>query len=222
MFDLEKAIAQWREDMRGAGMTRPEVLDELESHLREEIAQQMKAGADAQRAFQAAVEKIGEPTRLKREFAKAAGGSVLWSLKVWLARLRGRADEMPALAEFTADAQQTLSLARGEAPRLHHDFIGTEHILLGLTKAENGIVPKMMQRLGVDIRKIDGEIQKWVGLGQPASKIPDKIPFTPRAKRALTLAAKEAHALKHSQIRPEHIFLGLLLEGHGVAALVLT
>jgi ATP-dependent Clp protease ATP-binding subunit ClpC len=128
---------------------------------------------------------------------------------------------MPPLSDFTADSQETLSFARQEAPLLHHDFIGTEHILLGLTKSETGIVPKLMQRLGVDSGKVSAEIQKWVGLGQPAPRNPSEIPFTPRAKRALSFAAKEAGALNQTQIGAEHIFLGLLLEGHGVAALVL-
>lgn len=219
MFNLEKEISEWRRRLADAGIKSRELLDELESHLRDEIAQQMKAGADAQHAFETAVQKIGEPARLKNEFAKAAGGSLLWRLKTWLARLRSHPDEMPALTDFTAEAQQTLSRAREEAPRLHHDFIGTEHLLLGLTK--NDAVARLMQRLGIDRAKIPGEIEKWGGLGQPAPRIPANIPFTPRAKRALSLGAQEAHALHHSQISPVHIFLGLLLEDSGVASLVL-
>jgi Clp amino terminal domain, pathogenicity island component len=221
MFELEKAIADWRQRMLAAGIKAPMPLDELESHLREHIAQLIRAGSDAQTAFDAAVQGIGDPKRLKAEFVKASGGSLLWRLKNWLAQLRGHADMMPSLADFTTDGQQTLSFAREEAPRLHHDFIGTEHILLGLTKSDTGIMPKLMQRLEVDSGKVSAEIQKWVGLGQPAERIPAEIPFTPRAKRALSLAAKEAGTLNQTQIGAEHIFLGLLLEGHGVAALVL-
>ena len=126
-----------------------------------------------------------------------------------------------ALAEFTSNAQETLTLAREEAPRLHHDFIGTEHVLLGLTKSPAGIVPKVMQKMGVDSENVRREIEKWVGLGQPATQNSTTIPYTPRAKRALSLAAQEAKALHRTHIGAEHIFLGLLLEGHGVAALVL-
>ncbi|HWF20448.1 MAG TPA: Clp protease N-terminal domain-containing protein [Verrucomicrobiae bacterium] len=221
MFDLEKQIVEWRRQLAASGIKRREVLDELEAHLREDVAQQIQTGVDAQRAFEAAVRRMGEPRQLKTEFAKASGGTLLWRIKNRLAQLRSHADAMPDIANFTADGQQTLSFARQEAPLLHHDFIGTEHLLLGLTKSETGIVPNLMQRLGVDSGKVSAEIQKWVGLGQPAPRIPSEIPFTPRAKRALSFAAKEAGALNQTQIGAEHIFLWLLLEGHGVAGLVL-
>ena len=221
MFNLENEIAQWRQQMITCGIKKFQILDELEAHLREDVAQQISAGAGAQRAFEIAVERIGEPKRLKAEFAKATGGSLLWRLKIWLSRLRVHADTMPDLTSFSVDGQRTLSFAREEAPRLHHDFIGTEHVLLGLTQSSGEIVPKMLQRMGVDSGNVRREIEKWVGLGQPAPRIPEQIPYTPRAKRALMLAAKEAKSLNRPQIGAEHIFLGLLLEGNGVAALVL-
>lgn len=219
MFDLEKQIAEWRREMSHAGIRNPEVLDELEAHLREDIELQIRAGVDAQQSFDAAVRRIGEARALQKEFAKAGRWTLLFRLKVRMGSLFASSD--PAWADFTDSARQTLALAREEAPRMHHDFIGTEHVLLGLTESPAGVVPKIMQRLGVDSAKVRLEIEKWVGLGQPAARIPAEIPYTPRAKRALSLAAKEAKALNQSQIGAEHIFLGLLLEGHGVAALVL-
>jgi hypothetical protein len=221
MFDLEKQIAEWRRQLTAAGLKRRDVLDELESHLREDFEQQIRAGTDAQAAFDAAVRRIGQAESLKTEFTKGASGTLLWKVKEWVAQQLGRADTIPAVDDFTTDGQQTLAFAREEAPRLQHDFIGTEHILLGVTKSQTGNIPKLMQCLGLDSGKISAEIEKWVGLGQPASRIHAQIPFTPRAMKALSLARMEAEKLNHSQVGPEHILLGLLLEGHGVAALVL-
>ncbi|MDB6020719.1 MAG: clpC [Pedosphaera sp.] len=223
MHDLETAIATWRQQMQAGGIKNPGVLNELENHLREDVAMQVLGGMDAQQAFEAAVRRIGEAGALRAEFAKGNRWTLLRRLK---ARLEGlisgrHAGPMPDFADFTAGAQQTLALAREEAPRLHHDFIGTEHVLLGLTISQAGIVPKVMQKMGVDSEKVRREIEKWVGPGQNAGRNPAAIPFTPRAKRALLLAANEAKALDSAHIGAEHIFLGLLLEGHGVAALVL-
>lgn len=223
MFNLEKAILEWRKQMISAGIKSPAPLDELESHLRDDIAQQVSNGTDAKVAFDTAVDRIGEANALKMEFAKTGRRTFAQRIIAVLEKLLLLRSPvpMPALAEFSTAAQQTLALAREEAPRLHHDFIGTEHVLLGLTQSRSGVLPAVMQRLGVNRDNVRSEIEKWIGLGQPAPRIPEKIPFTPRAKRALSLAAQEAKSFGHAEISAEHIFLGLLIEGHGVAALVL-
>jgi ATP-dependent Clp protease ATP-binding subunit ClpC len=127
----------------------------------------------------------------------------------------------PPLSAFTPGAQQTLELARAEAPRLNHDFIGTEHVLLGLLNSPSSIIPNIMGRMGVNADTVREEIATLIGPGLPAQRVAATIPFTPRAIRALSLAAGEAEARKESQVSPEHILLGLLQEGEGVAALVL-
>jgi Clp amino terminal domain, pathogenicity island component len=223
MFNLEEKITEWRRRMQAAGIKSPEPLDELESHLRDDVAQQIRAGVDAQTAFESAVRRLGEADTLKAEFAKTAKWTRLRKLIAGLTKLlRGsHAEPMPSLADFTPDAQESLAFAREEAPQLHHDFIGTEHVLLGLTRSQTGIVPKVLERIGVDSERVRREIMKWVGPGQFAPKAAAEIPYTPRAQRALMLAANEAKALNSPVVGAEHIFLGLLLEGHGVAALVL-
>ena len=222
MFNIENAIAEWRQRMLNAGIKSPALLDELETHLRDDIVEQIRHGADAKTAFDAAVQRIGDAKSLSVEFAKTNRRTLAQWLKAKLEELLPRGPvPMPNLADFTAAAQQTLALARQEAPRLNHDFIGTEHVLLGLTQSDSGPVSKILKHMGISREKVRAEIEKWVGLGQPAPRIAEKIPFTPRAKRALSLAATEAKSFGHANIGSEHIFLGLLLEGHGVAALVL-
>jgi hypothetical protein len=124
------------------------------------------------------------------------------------------------LEAFTGSARQTLEFAQAEAPRFNHDFVGTEHLLLGLLQVEHGVVPQLLRRNGVDRETIRLEIEKIVGVG-PAHKIAAAIPYTPRAQKALQLAAQEAKALNHAGVGGEHIFLGLIREGNGVAALIL-
>jgi ATP-dependent Clp protease ATP-binding subunit ClpC len=107
-----------------------------------------------------------------------------------------------------------------EAPRLHHDFIGTEHVLLGMLSLENGVLPGLLKRMGVDRQDIRSQIEKWFDI-LPAGKISGRLPYTPRVKKALSLAAREAKACHSPTVGPEHIFLGLLLEGDGIAGRVL-
>jgi hypothetical protein len=220
MFDLEKAIAEWRQQMVAAGLKKGEALDELESHLREDIAQQIQAGLTTQRAFEVAVERIGGAQALKSEFAKVGRRTgFLGMLKGVLMGTRG--PERASLFAFTPDAQRSLEQARAEAPRLNHDFIGTEHVLLGLLNLQSGIVPNVMRRLGVESATVRAEIEKVIGPGVPAKRVAAEIPYTPRATRALVLAAREAEMLRQRQVNPEHIFLGLIKEGTGVAGVVL-
>ncbi len=121
---------------------------------------------------------------------------------------------------FTPRAQQVLALARKEADRFHHNFVGTEHLLLGLINLGQGVAVNVLQNMGLDLVTVRSAVEKQVGMGQKA-KPTGNIPFTPRVKKVLALASKEAKNLNHSYVGTEHILLGLLREGEGVAAQVL-
>ena len=121
---------------------------------------------------------------------------------------------------FTPRAQQVLALARKEADRFNHNYVGTEHLLLGLIKLGQGVAVNVLQKMGLDLETVRMEVEKQVGTG-PETKMVGNIPYTPRVKKVLALAAKEAKALNHSYVGTEHILLGLLREGEGVAARVL-
>jgi len=121
---------------------------------------------------------------------------------------------------FTPRAQQVLQLARKEADRFNHGYVGTEHILLGLIALGQGVAVNVLQRMGVDLETVRLEVEKAVGVG-PETKTAGNVPFTPRVKKVLALAGSEARALNHSYVGTEHILLGLLREGEGVAARVL-
>ena len=121
---------------------------------------------------------------------------------------------------FTPRAQQVLALARKEADRFHHNYVGTEHILLGLIKLGQGVAVSVLQKMGLDLETVRAAVEKQVGTGQE-TKTQGSIPYTPRVKKVLALAGKEAKTLNHSYVGTEHILLGLLREGEGVAARVL-
>ncbi len=121
---------------------------------------------------------------------------------------------------FTPRAQQVLQLARKEADRFNHGYVGTEHVLLGLIVLGHGVAVNALQALGIDLASVRLEVEKAVGTG-PETKTIGNIPFTPRAKKVLALSASEARGLSHSYVGTEHILLGLLREGEGIAARVL-
>lgn len=121
---------------------------------------------------------------------------------------------------FTPRAQQVLALARKEADRFNHNYVGTEHLLLGLIKLGQGVAVNVLQKMGLDLETVRSEVEKQVGSG-PETKMVGNIPYTPRVKKVLALAGKEAKSLNHSYVGTEHILLGLLREGEGVAARVL-
>ncbi|KMK74840.1 ATP-dependent protease ATP-binding subunit ClpC [Alkalihalobacillus pseudalcaliphilus] len=120
---------------------------------------------------------------------------------------------------FTERAQKVLALAQEEAIRLGHNNIGTEHILLGLIREGEGIAAKALQALGLGSEKIQKEVETLIGKGQEGSKT---IHYTPRAKKVIELSMDEARKLGHSYVGTEHILLGLIREGEGVAARVLN
>ena len=121
---------------------------------------------------------------------------------------------------FTPRAQQVLALARKEADRFNHNYVGTEHLLLGLIKLGQGVAVNVLTKLGLDLETVRLQVEQQVGSG-PETKMVGNIPYTPRVKKVLALASKEAKALNHSYVGTEHILLGLLREGEGVAAQVL-
>ncbi len=124
------------------------------------------------------------------------------------------------MSNFTPRAQQVLALARKEADRLNHNFLGTEHLLLGLIKLGQGVAVNVLTKMGLDLETVRLEVEKQVGTG-PDQKMIGNIPYTPRVKKVIALAQKEAKNLNHTYVGTEHLLLGLLREGDGVAAKVL-
>ena len=124
------------------------------------------------------------------------------------------------MSDFTPRGQQVLALARQEAERFNHNYVGTEHLLLGLIKLGQGVAVNVLQRMGLDLEQVRTEVERHVG-PHPETKMVGNMPYTPRVKKVLVLAGKEAKALNHSYVGTEHILLGLLREGEGIAARVL-
>ncbi|MBF0386016.1 MAG: ATP-dependent Clp protease ATP-binding subunit, partial [Candidatus Omnitrophica bacterium] len=121
---------------------------------------------------------------------------------------------------FTERARKVIIYAKEEARRFNHDYIGTEHLLLGLIREGEGVASAVLQKLGLDLETIRIEVEKLVQPG-PQTQVLGDIPFTPRSKKALELAAEEARALGHNYIGTEHLLLGLVKEGEGMAYRVL-
>jgi ATP-dependent Clp protease ATP-binding subunit ClpC len=127
---------------------------------------------------------------------------------------------MPAFNRFTERARKVIILAKEEAKRFNHDYIGTEHILLGLVREGEGVAAAVLANFGLSPDKIRVEVEKLVQPG-PATVISGDLPFTPKAKKVIELAMDEARALGHNYIGTEHLLLGLIREGEGVASQVL-
>ncbi len=121
---------------------------------------------------------------------------------------------------FTDRARRVVVLAQEEARRLDHNYVGTEHVLLGLIIEGEGIAARALESLGIDLEAVRQQVEEIVGRGQEAS--PRHILFTPRAKKVLELSLRESMQLGHNYISTEHILLGLIREGDGVAAQVIV
>jgi ATP-dependent Clp protease ATP-binding subunit ClpC len=121
---------------------------------------------------------------------------------------------------FTDRSRRAVVLAQEEARLLNHNYIGTEHLLLGLVHEEEGVAARTLRSLGVSLESVRHQVEEIVGTGESSPS--GHIPFTPRAKKVLELALREAQRLGHNHIGTEHILLGLLREGEGVAAQVLV
>lgn len=326
MFNLEQSIAIWRRQMLDGGIKSHDVLDELESHLREDIEKQMREGAPTAQAFATAVERVGRADELKLEFGKierprpavspkvinlgcAAMGIFIVATGVWLLSdapiaerilgfiwlmlagayvaalprlnryifrgVRGWAlrnaisitctclsvacvallllscakivllPSIPAVIFwpfFTAAVTTVLILAHGTdtrslgfwspatqqcielavevALRYHHDFCGTEHVLLGLLEPEDSAVSRVLGNMGISREAVKAEIERIVVPG-PVAKTGRALVGTPRAKKAFVLGLKEANSLRCERMEPPHLLLGLLREDSGVGAIVL-
>ncbi len=127
---------------------------------------------------------------------------------------------MAMFNKFTERARKVILLAKEEAKRFNHDYIGTEHILLGLVREGEGVAAAVLANLGVSSEKIALEVEKLVKAG-PSTLVSGDIPFTPKAKKVMELAMDEAVSLGHNYIGTEHLLLGLLREGEGIASQVL-
>jgi ATP-dependent Clp protease ATP-binding subunit ClpA len=125
-----------------------------------------------------------------------------------------------SLCNFTPRAQQVVALARKEADRFNHNCVGTEHLLLGLIKLGHGVAVNVLRKMGLDLDTVRQEVEKLAGAGSD-QKMMGPIPITPRVKKVLALAQKEARNLNHTYVGTEHLLLGLLREGEGVAARIL-
>src|SRR5688572_6710618 len=123
---------------------------------------------------------------------------------------------------FTERVRKVLAMAREEAARLHHEYVGTEHILLGLIREGEGVAAAVLQSLSVDLEEIQQKIEETVKKGKAQQGTGPDLPYTSRAKKVLELAMSEARELNHSYVGTEHLLLGLLREEKGIAAQVLT
>src|SRR3954463_9904574 len=123
---------------------------------------------------------------------------------------------------FTERVRKVLTMAREEAARLHHEYVGTEHILLGLIREGEGVAASVLQNLNVELEEIQQKIEETVKKGKAGQASGPDLPYTSRAKKVLELAMSEARELNHSYVGTEHLLLGLLREEKGIAAQVLT
>jgi ATP-dependent Clp protease ATP-binding subunit ClpC len=121
---------------------------------------------------------------------------------------------------FTDRARRVVVLAQEEARMLDHGYIGTEHLLLGLVHEGEGVAAKALEAMGISLEAVREQVETIIGRGEHPES--GHIPFTPRAKRVLELSLRESSQLGHSYIGTEHILLGLVREGDGVAAQVLV
>ena len=121
--------------------------------------------------------------------------------------------------KFTERARRVLTLAQEEAQRFNHNYIGTEHLLLGLVREGDGVAAKVLANLGVELSKVRSAVEFIIGRGERA--VLGEIGLTPRAKKVIELAVDEARRLNHHYIGTEHLLLGLVREGEGIAAGVL-
>jgi ATP-dependent Clp protease ATP-binding subunit ClpC len=121
---------------------------------------------------------------------------------------------------FTEPARQVVVLAQDEARALNHNYIGTEHLLLGLLRGSNGLAARVLQSLQITLAEVRSQVERIVGMGDD-EVASGQIPFTPRAKKVLELSSREALSLGHNYIGTEHVLLGIVRENQGVASRIL-
>ena len=122
---------------------------------------------------------------------------------------------------FTDRVRRVLQKSREEAARLHHEYVGTEHILLGLVREGEGVATAVLTNLGVDLDNIRNAVEKAVKPGEPSAAAGPDLPYTSRAKKVLELAMNEAREMDHSFVGTEHLLLGVMREERGIGAQVL-
>jgi ATP-dependent Clp protease ATP-binding subunit ClpC len=157
---------------------------------------------------------------------RSRAGADEWSVVGRIRQARRRhqrrhREERGAMFErFTDRARRVVVLAQEEARLLNHDYLGTEHLLLGLIHEAQGVAARALESLGISLEAVRAQVEEIIGQGQSAPAA--HIPFTPRAKKVLELSLRESEHLDHDHIGTEHILLGLVREGEGVAAQVLV
>jgi hypothetical protein len=162
--------------------------------------------------------QIGTALGISKQAAQQRHSMLRWLTSKFVGGVESSSGAM--FKRFTARARQTIVLAQEEARQLRHDFLGTEHLLLGLLAEGEGIGAQALQRAGITLETAHAEVEKIIGYGK---KTPNgRIPFTPRTKKVLELALCEALELGHNYIGTEHLLLGLLTEGEGVGMHVVT
>ena len=134
-------------------------------------------------------------------------------------RPASRLHSLEVFERFTERAKQVVVLTQDEARRLQHNYVGTEHLLLGLLREEEGVAARVLESLGITADRVRSEVDRVIGRGDEAAT--GQIPFTPRAKKALEGSLREALALNHRRIDTEHVLLGVVGERDGVAARIL-
>jgi prophage maintenance system killer protein len=140
--------------------------------------------------------------------------------KGMLGRFGGRGQRRPLFHRFTERARRAVTLAQEEARELDHNYVGTEHLLLGLLRVPEGVAARALESLGISHQAVQAQVEEIIGRGQTSPR--GHIPFTPRSKKVLELALREALQLGHNYIGSEHVLLGLVREGQGVAAQILV
>jgi hypothetical protein len=153
-----------------------------------------------------------------KEAPVRGGPALLFAERIKRTTLRTQPKNM--FQRFTNQARQAVHLAQEEARLLRHDYVGTEHLLLGLLYESEGVAAKALESLGISREDVRGQVEEITGHGQGSRS--GHIPFTPQAKKVLELSLREALALGHHYIGTEHVLLGVLREGEGIAAQVLT
>ncbi len=199
--DLDQALKAWKNATEDPGLDDPAQSDD-----------------NSQSLVPLNMENFKVPRNLVGAESRQAGISSP-SFSMAAARSSG---PMPdeSLNNFTPRAQRVLALAREEAVRLNHYFAGTEHVLLGLIFLGEGVAVNVLKKLGINLANVRETVEKGVGTG-PDQRVTRNTTFTPRVKKALALAVKEAKTMNHAYVGTEHILLGLLRERDGVAARVL-
>ena len=125
---------------------------------------------------------------------------------------------------FTPRACQAMALARKEADKLNHNYLCTEHLLLGIIKLNQGVGINVLRKMGINVEDLRSEVEKHISAGPPHSMLSGVpyVPYTPRLKRVIALSREQAKSLYHTYVGTEHFLLGLLVDGGGVAANALT